>query len=353
MLRFVLPLGGDDAHAEHTGTRFDFALRRCGHGAVHFHDGVGARAATGAVHARGGDVHAGVGQAACDVREHAALVFLADYHAGALARHVHVHAIDAPDGRRASANAHAAHVDFGALGVDDVHVNRVGMVGTCRFGLRVGCARERELESGPLRQKERIADAQVVGFHAHQACHQGFVGAVPGARVRKRSVQHDIGAHGGRRQQAPRHARDAQRAGGVRAGGPHHDGSDDVVQAKGFHKAAFPGKRAPDVRGAAFARAIGSRCNCSNDVPRWGRCSCQCKWYRNARAFRPVVWGVRRCVGRFTLAHSRLKLYFRVTRAWRVLFAFALPGRSAFRWGIFRLERLWKGPDAWRKPSSS
>ena len=68
---------------------------------------------------------------------------------------------------------------------------------------------ERELEPRSLRQEERVADAQIVRLQSQKARHQGLVGAVPGAGVRERAVQRDVGVRGSGREQAPRHPGDA------------------------------------------------------------------------------------------------------------------------------------------------
>ena len=120
--------GGHDAHVAHGGVALDGRARLFRNRVVGFHDRVGHRALARAVHAGGGYVHAAVGQAGGNVRQHAPLVVLAHDHAGVLAGDVHVYAVDARDDGRAAAHAHAAHGKRAAAFFVDEDVHGVGML---------------------------------------------------------------------------------------------------------------------------------------------------------------------------------------------------------------------------------
>ena len=154
-----------------------------GDGVVGFHDGVGGRPAPCAVHARGRDVNAAFGDARGDVREHAALVALADDHAGVLAGYVDVDAVDAGDDGRSASDAHAPHLESRRIRFFHGDVDGVGVLGVpARF------ADELDVEAPIACDGERVANLKVARVEAEHAGDKRLVGAVSRARVRERSV---------------------------------------------------------------------------------------------------------------------------------------------------------------------
>ncbi len=179
-------------------------------GVVGLHDGVGGRAAPGSVHARGGYVDAAFGDARGDVREHAALVALADDHAGVLARYVDVDSVDAGDEGRSAPDAHAAHLKPRGVGLLDDDVDGVGVI-----GVLVGIADERDVDASVTCDGERVAYLEIARIVAEQAGDERLVGAVPRACVRERAVEGEGRACGSLRAQASRHLGDGERSCGV------------------------------------------------------------------------------------------------------------------------------------------
>ena len=247
----------DDAHVQDGGMVFDGGLRLGAHRLVGFQHGVGDLALALAVHARGGDVHVLLGDAVRDVGQHALLVALPHDDARALACDAHVDVVDLANDGRAAADALAAHVHRVARGVHDADVDGVGMV-----VVGVGQGAEGEREPRSLGQVERVADAQVVGFHAQHAGHERLVGAVPRERVGERPEQPELHRGGVGQAQAPRHERDAQRARGVRARRAHHDGADDVGEAECIHGCSSGDVRACDRCAPMVSRATFAVCAC-------------------------------------------------------------------------------------------
>ena len=206
--------------------RFDFGADRL----VGFQDGVGRIALAFPVHAGCGDVHAPVADAFRDMREHARFVALPDHDARLLARHLNVYAVDSANDRSASADALAADAHLAAIRIDDADVDGVGVV---VFG--IGFGGERERQTGLAGKLERIAYAQIVGIEPEHAPDERLVGAVPDERVGKRSEQRELDGAGFGQAKPARHVGDAQRACGMGARRPDHDGADDVAYAQGVH----------------------------------------------------------------------------------------------------------------------
>ena len=162
--------------------------------------------------------------------QHALGIALAHDDAVVGAGQLHIHTVDTGDLRHAAADALTADLHRHARGVGDGDVHGVGV-----RGAYVGQRFEGEREPCLLGIGEGIADAQVVGFHAQQAGHQGTVGAVSGMGMREAAVQLEHGVHRFASQKFAAQVGDAQRAGGMAAGGAHHDGADDVADSDGLH----------------------------------------------------------------------------------------------------------------------
>lgn len=79
-------------------------------------------------------------------------------------------------------------------------------------------------------QTEAVWDPAVGRGEAQQPGHQGLVGAVALSGGGKGAVEQQLGPDGLLPQQSPGHAADAHRPRRVGAGGPHHDGTQDVEQ---------------------------------------------------------------------------------------------------------------------------